>query len=140
MKKLIFMFFVTAFTVSAGAVNKNNISDGMNVTFTNDDVIDKPDVLPEFPGGMDALFEFIRTNVKYPAEALSKKIEGKVIVRFVVNKDGSIGRFKVISKTPEILNKEALRVVRSMPKWKAGKKDGKVVNVEFVLPVAFKLQ
>lgn len=106
----------------------------------DDVVVDKPDVLPEFPGGMSELMSFIGKNTKYPIEAYNKKIEGKVIVEFIVKKDGSVSSAKVISKTNEILNKEALRVVNSMPKWKPGKNKGKIVDVRFVLPVAFKLQ
>ena len=106
----------------------------------DDVVVDKPDVLPEFPGGMQALMSYIGNNVKYPDEASKKKVEGKVIVEFVVKKDGSVADAKVISKTNEMLNKEALRVINAMPKWKPGKNKGKVVDVRFVLPVAFKLQ
>lgn len=104
-----------------------------------DDVVDNPDVLPKFPGGMKAMTTFIAKNVNYPKEAAAKNVEGKVIVQFIVKKDGSVTDAKVISKTDNILNKEALRVVNTMPKWKPGKNKGKVVDVRFVLPIAFKL-
>lgn len=111
-----------------------------NYFVQDDNVVDKAEVMPEFPGGMQALMTYIGSNVKYPMEAVTKKIEGKVIVEFIVKKDGSVSGARVISKTDDLLNKEALRVVNTMPKWKPGKNKGKVVDVRYVLPVAFKLQ
>lgn len=135
------MFIIAAAFISLNAGAAVYQKTSKNFIYVNDDeVVDKPDVLPEFPGGMNELMNFIRKNVKYPADAQKNKIEGKVVVEFVVTKDGSVRDFNIISKTPDILNKEALRVVKSMPKWKPGKKDGKIVNVHFVLPIAFKLQ
>ena len=140
MKK--FLISVAAATMCFGYINAatDNAPMMRYVQVTNDDVTDKPDVLPEFPGGMDALGNFLRTNIKYPAEALKSQTEGKVIVEFIVTKNGTLKDCKVISTTPGVLNQEALRVMKKMPRWKPGKLGGRIVNVRFTLPVDFKLQ
>lgn len=97
--------------------------------------------MPEFPGGQQALFKYINENVKYPVIAQENGIQGRVICQFVVNKDGSIVDIEVVrSGGDPSLDKEAVRVVKSMPKWKPGKQRGKPVRVKFTLPVNFKLQ
>ena len=97
---------------------------------------------PEFPGGEDALIQWLGTHVQYPTAAKEKGVEGAIFVTFVVEKDGSISDVKVLNTKPETvaLEQEAVRVVRSMPKWKAGKSRGKKVRVQFNLPIVFKLQ
>ena len=97
---------------------------------------------PEFPGGEDALIQWLGTHVQYPTAAKEKGVEGAIFVTFVVEKDGSISDVKVINTKPETaaLEQEAVRVVRAMPKWKAGKSRGKKVRVQFNLPIVFKLQ
>ena len=94
---------------------------------------------PEFPGGMDALMKWLSKNLKYPASAQENGIQGRVLVQFVVNKDGSIVEPKVIRSVDPALDKEALRVVSAMPKWQPGKQRGKTVRVRFTLPVTFRL-
>lgn len=94
---------------------------------------------PEYPGGLPALQAFLMENLKYPAKAQKKGIEGRVLVTFVVAKDGSIVEIKPINKVHSLLKKEAVRVVKLMPNWVPGKKDGKVVRVRFTLPITFKL-
>ena len=97
--------------------------------------------MPEFPGGQQALFKYINENVKYPVIAQENGIQGRVICQFVVNKDGSIVDIEVVrSGGDPSLDKEAIRVIKSMPKWKPGKQRGKPVRVKFTLPVNFKLQ
>lgn len=97
--------------------------------------------MPEFPGGQQALFKYLGDNVKYPVIAQENGIQGRVICQFVVNKDGSIVDIEVIrSGGDPSLDKEAVRVIKSMPKWKPGKQRGKPVRVKFTLPVNFKLQ
>ena len=96
---------------------------------------------PEFHGGAVALMKFLRDNIKYPEEARKDTIQGKAFVQFVVNTDGSICDIKVAkSAGNESLDKEAMRVVSTMPKWKPGTQDGKNVNVRFCLPIMFRLQ
>ena len=97
--------------------------------------------MPEFPGGQQALFKYLSENVKYPVIAQENGIQGRVICQFVVNKDGSIVDVEVVrSGGDPSLDKEAIRVIKSMPKWKPGKQRGKPVRVKFTVPVSFKLQ
>lgn len=96
--------------------------------------------MPEFPGGQQALFKFLSENVKYPAEAYANGIQGRVICQFVVNKDGSIADVKVVrSGGDPSLDKEAVRVIQLMPKWKPGKQRGKYVRVKYTVPINFKI-
>ena len=95
---------------------------------------------PEFPGGMEALYKFLRDNIKYPQLARDNNITGRVYVTFVVEKDGSIANPRVLKDIGGGCGQEAIRVVKSMPKWTPGKQRGKAVRVQFNLPVNFNLQ
>ncbi|MBR1787306.1 MAG: energy transducer TonB [Paludibacteraceae bacterium] len=96
---------------------------------------------PEFPGGTKALMKYLSENIKYPAIARENGISGKVICTFVVNKDGSIVDVEVVRSSGESsLDKEAVRVIKSMPKWSPGEQRNKPVRARFNLPVSFKLQ
>ena len=95
---------------------------------------------PEFPGGMEALYKYLRENIKYPQLARDNNITGKVYVTFVVEKDGSIANPRVLKDIGGGCGAEAIRVVKSMPKWTPGKQRGKSVRVQFNLPVSFNLQ
>lgn len=95
---------------------------------------------PEFPGGPAKLLEYVQKNLKYPMMARESDIQGKVFVGFVVEKDGSISNVKVLRGIGGGCDEEAMRVVKSMPKWKPGKQRGKAVRVSYMLPVNFKLQ
>ena len=94
---------------------------------------------PEFPGGMAELMKYLQKNIKYPTICQEQGIQGRVIVQFVVNADGSIVDAQVVKPVNPYLDKEALRVVNSMPKWKPGEQRGKKVRVRFTLPVTFRL-
>ena len=97
--------------------------------------------MPEFPGGQQALFKYLAENVKYPVIAQENGIQGRVICQFVVNKDGSIVDVVAVRSSGEpALDKEAIRVIQSMPKWKPGKQRGKPVRVKYTVPVNFRLQ
>ena len=99
------------------------------------------ETMPEFPGGPQALFKYISDNVKYPVIAQENGIQGRVICQFVVNKDGSIVDVVAVRSSGEAsLDKEAIRVIKSMPKWKPGKQRGKPVRVKYTVPVNFRLQ
>lgn len=98
------------------------------------------DVMPEFPGGVKALLDFISTNVQYPETARQKGIEGRVVVQCVVEKDGSINEVKVLRGIVEELDEEAVRVVNSMPKWTPARQGGQPVRCKYTLPISFKLQ
>lgn len=109
-------------------------------TKKNDMVFDVVEVMPQFPGGQIAMLQYIMKNIKYPEQAMKEGIQGRVAVRFIVEKDGSISDVKPILSVHPLLNKEAVRVVESMPKWTPGKHNGKPVRVRFNLPVMFKLK
>ncbi|MES2397052.1 MAG: energy transducer TonB [Bacteroidota bacterium] len=93
------------------------------------------DQMPEFPGGQDSLLKFIRKNFKYPSNYKTESGNKKIDVNFIVDKDGKIKKAKIVKGINSELDKEALRVVNSMPKWKAGLRDGKSVSVNFDLPI-----
>lgn len=96
--------------------------------------------MPEFPGGYPALLNFLAQHIKYPAIAAEVGVQGRVTVNFVVNKDGSISDAKIIRGVDQSLDKEALRVIYSMPKWKPGKQGGQPVRVSFNVPINFVLR
>ena len=95
---------------------------------------------PEFPGGNTAMMKFLSDNIKYPVIAQENGIQGRVITNFVVERDGSITDVQVVRGVDPSLDKEAVRVIQSMPKWKPGKQRGSTVRVRFTLPVVFRLQ
>ena len=96
--------------------------------------------MPEYPGGMAECLKFLSKNIKYPTISQENGVQGRVIIQFVVNKDGSIVDPVVARGVDPYLDKEALRVVSMMPKWKPGKQRGKPVRVKYTVPVTFKLQ
>ena len=93
----------------------------------------------QFPGGQEALMKWIEQNMVYPQKALKKGIEGRVIVQFVVKKDGTVTNGKIVRGVDPLLDKEALRLVSIMPKWTPGKFDGKDIRSYYCLPITFKL-
>ena len=98
------------------------------------------DTLPEFPGGRTALIRYIHSYLKYPSAAQKQRIKGKVVCSFIVNEDGAVSDVKLEESVYIFLDDEALRVLRTMPKWKPGKKDGKSVKVKCYVPVVFELR
>ena len=97
------------------------------------------DVMPEFPGGQDAMIAYLTKNLRYPDAAMKNGIQGKVYVSFVVTKTGDISNVQVSQSLHPLCDAEAVRVVKAMPKWIPGKQKGQNVNVVFSLPIAFKL-
>ncbi len=95
---------------------------------------------PEFPGGLDAMYKYLAQNIKYPQLARENNITGKVYVEFVVEKDGSVSNVKVLRDIGGGCGQEAVRVVKTMPKWTPGKQRGKAVRVAYRLPVNFNLR
>ena len=104
------------------------------------DVYESVEQMPEFPGGMEEMMKFLQGNIQYPANAAKNKIEGRVVLQFVVEKDGRIGDVKVARSVDPELDAEALRVVKSMPNFTPGRQDGKPVAVWYTIPISFKLQ
>lgn len=96
--------------------------------------------MPKFPGGDAELYKFINNNLNYPAMAIENNVQGRVVVQFVVTKDGSIGNVKVVRSVDRDLDNEAIRVCKKLPKFIPGKQNGQPVNVWYTLPVTFKLQ
>ena len=111
-----------------------------NEKLSQPDVFDKVDEMPHFPDGMAGLMQYLSTNVRYPKDAKESGAQGRVIVSFIVEKDGSISNAKVTKPTYSSLDEEALRVVSAMPKWVPGKQNGEAVRVKYAVPVTFRLK
>ena len=103
-------------------------------------VFDVVEQMPQFPGGQQALFEYLSKNIKYPVIAEENGVQGRVIVTFVVERDGSITDVKVVKSVDPSLDKKAQRVVKAMPHWIPGKQNGSAVRVKYTVPVTFRLQ
>ena len=103
-------------------------------------VFDVVEEMPSFPGGQGALMSYLASNIKYPVVAQENGVQGRVIVSFVVERDGSISDVKVARSVDPSLDREAQRVVKSMPRWKPGKQNGSAVRVKYTVPVVFRLQ
>ena len=96
--------------------------------------------MPEFPGGEEELLKFVTENTKYPEVAKEKKIQGKVFVQFVINKDGNVEDVKLAKGVDPLLDEAAMNIVKSMPQWKPGKQRGQYVKVSFTIPINFQLK
>ncbi len=131
MKKLILLAAVALFCGTSAMAQTDEVDDAVFV------VVEKS---PEFPGGDDSLYAFIGRNIKYPEAAKKNKIEGRVFVTFVIEKDGQVSNAKLLRDIGGGCGEEALRVVNSMPKWKPGTQRGNPVRVQFNLPIMFQLQ
>jgi len=107
----------------------------------DNEIFDDVDVsqMPEFPGGEEELIRYLAQNIQYPKQALDGNTEGRVLIGFVVNKEGNIDDVKVLRSIGDGCDEEAVRVIHKMPKWKPGKNNGKLVNVFYNLPVTFQL-
>ncbi len=133
MKRLFFavMLVVTSFTTVV-AQNKADDNSGK--------VYEMIEVMPEYPGGIPKLMAFLSENVRYPVQAQKSKIEGRSVIGFIVEEDGSISHVSVTRGSHPLLDSEAIRVVKAMPKWNPGLIKGNPVRVKFNLPIYFKLK
>lgn len=136
MKKVLFVLALllsahTAMHAQSNQSTERNASDEKIF-----DVVEQP---PSFPGGQAALMSYLSKNVKYPEEALKDNVQGRVIVGFIVEKDGSVSNAKIIRGVDSALDKEAIRIVMSMPKWTPGRQNGRNVRTKYNVPVNFKL-
>ena len=111
-----------------------------NQVTKTDKVYDVVETMPQFPGGPNAMFEYLSKNIKYPVVAEENGVQGRVIVAFVVERDGSITDVKVVKSVDPSLDKEAQRVVKGMPHWIPGTQDGSPVRVKYTVPVTFRLE
>ena len=118
----------------------NSANNVQTVALQDTAVFEVVEVPPRFPGGEIELMKFISRNVKYPAEARDKHVQGRVILTFIVEKDGSISNVRVARPVDPSLNAEAIRVVQSMPKWEPAKQRGQAVRVRYTVPIQFRLQ
>ena len=131
---------LTTLSVLAILFTINTTAMAQNKKTSNDKVFEKVEDMPEFPGGEQAMMDFVSKNVVYPKEAQEKEISGRVFVSFIVEKDGSISETEVVKGIGGGCDEEAVRVVKAMPKWKPGKEKGKPVRVSYMMPIFFKLQ
>ena len=131
MKKLILLSLMAVLCLMTASAQKTVVSQ------SKQNVYDMVEQMPEFPGGMPAMIDFLQANLKYPEDAIKQNVGGRVLVMFVVEPDGSLSNVGVARKVFPSLDAEAIRVVKTMPKWKPGKEKGKPVRVNFTLPVVF---
>jgi protein TonB len=131
MKKLFIILSLAIF-----AVNVSNAQTSQ----TDDVVYEKVDNLPEYPGGMKEMFTYIGKNLKYPEPAVKANVTGKVFVKMIIEKDGSINTASIVKGIGFGCDEEVQRIVKAMPKWSAGMKDGKAVRTAYVLPVMFAME
>ena len=134
MKKVLFMSLMAVLCLTTASAQKTVVSQ------KNEKVFDVAEQMPEYPGGMQALYEFLKENIKYPEDAKKQKVEGRVIATFVVETDGSISNVEVVKHAFPSLDAEAVSVIQAMPKWTPGKQSGKVVRVKYTVPVNFNLK
>lgn len=107
---------------------------------SNEKIYDVVEMPPSFPGGQAALLAWIASHVNYPQKAMESRIEGRIIVGFVIECDGSVSQAKILHGVDPLLDDEAIRVVMGMPKWTPGRQNGKNVRVKYNVPVNFRLQ
>lgn len=136
MKRLIVMSLMATCCLTTVLAQKTVVSQKDQ----KEEPFDVVEDMPAFPGGMEAMIQFISNNIQYPADAQKQKVDGRVLVNFVVEKDGSITEVKVIKPTFPSLDAEAVRVVKAMPKWKPGYQKGQAVRVQFTMPINFSLK
>lgn len=108
--------------------------------FEESKVFDVVEKMPQFPGGQAALLEYLAKNIQIPVDAEENGVQGRVICTFVVERDGSLGDIRVVKSVEPSLDQEAVRVIKSMPKWTPGKQNGSYVRVKYTVPVTFRLQ
>ena len=130
MKKLALILVTFLMTVSYATAQKEDNNDAEDAVYT-------PEKRPEFPGGVQALYKFLSSNLKYPSDA--EDIQGRVICQFTVNKDGSISDIKVLRSVYPSLDREVVRVISIMPRWEPGVQNGEKKRCKFKLPITFKL-
>jgi TonB family protein len=128
--------FIPSFQLKETTVTSNEEIIGEPV---GEEIYVEVEVFPQFPGGMNGLMNFLATNIRYPSRAIRKGIQGRVLINFIIEKDGSISSARVLKGIGGGCDEEALRVINAMPDWKPGTIDGKPVRVAYNLPVKFTL-
>ena len=133
------VLFILALLFTYVMVNAQN-NTGSKEKTSNEKIYDVVEMPPSFPGGQAALLAWIASHVNYPQKAMESRIEGRIIVGFVIECDGSVSQAKIIRSVDPLLDDEAIRVVMGMPKWTPGRQNGKNVRVKYNVPVNFRLQ
>lgn len=143
MKRALLLTIALAMTTLATAQTPQKTltptSEGAKVEETDNAIFTVVEQNPEFPGGMEALYQFLAANIKHPGHQ-DTECSGKVYLTFMVEKDGTVSNAKVLREDCPGYGDEALRVVKLMPKWKPGRQDGKPVRVQYNLPINFSLK
>lgn len=124
-----------------GVAKQSDVTEALpQIPITKDSVVLKTvEQLPEFPGGIVQFMKWLTRNLRYPSMAQSQRIQGKVVISFIINKDGSIASPTIVQSADPLLDREAMRVIRMMPHWKPGLQDGKPCRTMFAIPVNFQL-
>lgn len=134
MKSKIILLLATLFFFCGTTVFAQNANEDTSKVY---EVVDE---MPSFTGGQNALMQFLANNVKYPTVAFENGVQGRVLVSFIVERDGSLSNVKVEHSVDPALDKEAVRVVKAMPKWQPGKQKGSAIRVKFTVPIVFRMQ
>lgn len=133
------VLFILALLFTYVMVNAQS-NTGSKEKTSNEKIYDVVEMPPSFPGGQAALLAWIASHVNYPQKAMESRIEGRVIVGFVIECDGSVSQAKILHGVDPLLDDEAIRVVMGMPKWTPGRQNGKNVRVKYNVPVNFRLR
>lgn len=128
---VVLMLSLTANTGKAATIIKS-VTDT-----TKEGIFSRVDIQPQFPGGLQAFGVFLGNNIKYPADDAKNKVQGRVVCKFVVERDGSVTNIEVVSATTEAMGKEAVRVLSLSPKWAPGQQNGRLVRVYYMVPINF---
>ncbi len=139
MKKILLflsLMFLSTMIVSAQVEADANVT---NIDNDDEQIYEKPDKIAQFPGGMDAYVTWMSANFHYPEKAIRNNVEGRVVLSFVVNKQGRIKDIKVLHSLSPECDKEAIRMVKATPRWFAAEHQGRKVNCRYTMPVVFKL-
>lgn len=145
MKKALFLLFILAIGqfISCGTNKSTQRNDTSYVEakdkIETDKVYQVVEKMPEFPGGKQRLLNWVMKNIQYPAEARRKGVQGRVVITFVINKNGKAVEPLIVQSVDPLLDKEAIRLINSMPKWEPGEEKGEPVRVKFTMPINFRL-
>lgn len=145
MKKVLLSLLVIGSLMSCEKSNLDTyeavrVADEIQLANVEGEIFDVVDEAPEFPGGFKQMYKYIGENLKYPEAAQRENIHGKVFVKFVVTKDGDIGKIETLKGIGHGCEEEVARILAGMPTWKPAEQDGEKVNVYFTMPVSFRLE
>ena len=137
-KKILFLMLCLSIQLVAFGQNSTNSTSIRNKVNSEEEICNDPDELPDFPGGDYALIKYLKKNIYFPLD-VPDDVEGQVYVTFVVEKNGSVTNIKIAKSPHPSFSVEAIRVIKRMPKWIPGKKDGEIVRTKLVMPFVFSI-